>query len=697
MMRICRGIPAGIAAFSLLGLLPTYVVGVPLVPLSFLGFGTIFNFPTSTSPDVLHLSGSQPSHTISYVSPSLSLSTDLHPATNVWVQDASITRESLEPQLLTYAKVDDVWSKDFLSTLVISYRGGSPARIEVSAYLWLKTLGVRQVLLEGPIQRPPNEKIPSSQIVLREVIPPGPLVLQQRRDGKEGITVHAVYRLYPDEYEAFAFGTIPNVVQGGWILTNITTPAQPASEREEEEGPTPQLIPVPSRLTMISTRNLPLAGTRFGLKDIFDVENLPTFAGSTAFSLVNPLPTSTAPSVQVLLSLGASLVGKTRTSQFAHGAQPWEFRDVGYSYNPRGDGYLSASASSSGSACAVAGYEWLEFGVGSDTRGSVRKPAALVGVYGIRPTHGALPLDGVLPLSEEMDTAGFFARHPMIFDQVARSWYADSLVVSRRPTSRFPKKLLYPTDHFHMKSLAAQKLVDEFVRSLQTHLKMKPVHTNFTEILTPFFPNGSFAAFQLSSNTLAEYRSWQSVGKPTILAFEDRFGEKPVFDPVPQRVFARAQSISEQDFNEAVEVKKSFRTALATHVFKDDRASCSDALFMYDAGTGGHPSYRVEEFNHLAGSVPVLLTSPPPGHPHPPKSSEYFHYVASMADLPEVAIPLGEAPYFSQVSRRWESIPVAVQLVARRGCDVVLLDLVKRLAEKGVVGPVEVGRSLEMP
>ncbi|KAJ3496041.1 hypothetical protein NLJ89_g10538 [Agrocybe chaxingu] len=257
--------------------------------------------------------------------------------------------------------------------------------------------------------------------------------------------------------------------------------------------------------------------------------------------------------------------------------------------------------------------------------------------------------------------------------------------------------MLYPTDHFPMKSPAAQKLVDEFVRALQTHLKMKPVHTNFSKTLTPFFPNGSFAAFQSSSNTLAEYRSWQSVGKPTTLAFEDRFGEKPVFDPVPQRAFARAQSISEEDFNEVVEVKKAFSTALATHVFKDDRASCSDALFIYDAGTGGHPSYRIEEFNHLFGSVPVLLTSLPPGQARPPKPSEYFHYVASMADLPEVTIPLGEAPYFSQVSRRWEPIPVAVQLVARRGCDVVLLDLVKRLAEKGVVGPVGVGRSMEMP
>ncbi len=116
------------------------------------------------------------------------------------------------------------------------------------------------------------------------------------------------------------------------------------------------------------------------------------------------------------------MVGKTRTSQFAHGAQPWEFIDVPYSWNPRGDGYLTAAASSSGSACAIAAYHWLEFTVGSDTRGSVRKPATLVGVYGIRPSHGSMDMAGVVPLSEEMDTAGFFTRHPGVFHQVASQW-----------------------------------------------------------------------------------------------------------------------------------------------------------------------------------------------------------------------------------------------------------------------------------
>jgi Asp-tRNA(Asn)/Glu-tRNA(Gln) amidotransferase A subunit family amidase len=107
-----------------------------------------------------------------------------------------------------------------------------------------------------------------------------------------------------------------------------------------------------------------------GLKDIYDAKGFPTAAGSLAYVQANEIRTETAPSIEKLLQLGAVMVGKTRTSKFAHGAHPWEFRDVSYSWNPRGDGHLTASASSSGSACAIAAYEWLEFTVGSDTRGS---------------------------------------------------------------------------------------------------------------------------------------------------------------------------------------------------------------------------------------------------------------------------------------------------------------------------------------
>lgn len=361
--------------------------------------GTVFSLPGL--PDVSYLAAAQPinagpgkEHT------PLSRSADLLiPATCVWISGALVTRKAIEEQLDMYGLHDDVWNPKFTQHLLISV---DKPKLDPAVEGWLHSVGIAYSLVSG-----------------NAGIPPGPVIIS-----KLGTTViagaysvHTVYRLYLDEYDAFIFGAIPDLVVGGWLTTNIT--------RTFDDETYSQLIPVPSRFVQSSRSHLPLSQMRFGLKDIYDAQGLPTAAGSKAYQLTHPIPPQTAPSVQKLLSLGAIMVGKTRTSQFAHGAHPWEFVDVPYSWNPRGDGHLTASASSSGSACAIAAYDWLDFTVGSDTRGSVRKPASLVGAYGIRPSHGSMDLKGVVPLSEEMDTAGFFARHPGLFTTVASHWSVD--------------------------------------------------------------------------------------------------------------------------------------------------------------------------------------------------------------------------------------------------------------------------------
>ncbi|KAG6880643.1 hypothetical protein C0992_003186 [Termitomyces sp. T32_za158] len=114
---------------------------------------------------------------------------------------------------------------------------------------------------------------------------------------------------------------------------------------------------------------------------------------------------------------------------------------------------------------------------------------------------------------------------------------------------------------------------------------------------------------------------------------------------------------------------------------------------MYDASTGGRPSYRVEEFNKIEGAAQALLAGPVGGDGSTAKMSDYFTYVASMAGLPEVTIPLGQVGYYSHVSREWEMLPVAVQVVAHRGCDDLLLNLVEKLAGKGLLDAVSTGRN----
>jgi Asp-tRNA(Asn)/Glu-tRNA(Gln) amidotransferase A subunit family amidase len=92
------------------------------------------------------------------------------------------------------------------------------------------------------------------------------------------------------------------------------------------------------------------------------------------------------------------------------------------SFNPRADGYQSPSMSSAGSAAAVAGYDWVDFSVGTDTFGSVIMPAAACGVYGFRSTKGIQDLSGIIPVSKHLDTVGFFARSISHSMSIAKEW-----------------------------------------------------------------------------------------------------------------------------------------------------------------------------------------------------------------------------------------------------------------------------------
>lgn len=589
--------------------------------------------------------------------------------TSIRTTSSPITKAYLEQHFTFYSEFDDVYSDHFMDSLIISYNGIASASFEANAESWLETLNIRHLYLSERISPPKVKTLQISQI--KEGPPAGPYFASMKA-GR--LDLHSAYRLYKDEYEAFLFGAVPQT-DGGWFPTNITL---------DDDGQ--QYIPIPSRLSAM-TQSLPLAGTRFALKDIYDAQGLKTGAGSLAYARAYPEANMTASSIQRLFALGATMVGKVRTSQFAHGSNPWDFIDIPYSWNPRADGYLTASASSTGSACAIAGYEWLDFTVGSDTRGSVRKPATLVGAYGIRPTHGSMDLTGVVPLSDEMDTAGYFTRDPRLFSEIGHLWYVDSPVKVKRQLDRFPSKLLYPIEHFPAKNPAAQELFDSFADALHKHLQISKVPINFTDALRPYLPNGNFHEFQILCDHLAEYRSWKSVGEPLIARYEELFGSTPTFDPRPVITFEHGRKLTHDDFAYAVTFKRQFANSIAEDIIKADPSSCSDSIFMYDAGTGGRPSYRVEDFNNLPGTAQFLLSSTVKGS----KASDYFVLISPMAGLPEITVPIGQVGYYSQVSRQWEMLPVAVQLVAHPGCDDMLLELVKSLAAANVVRPVKVG------
>ncbi|SPJ32785.1 amidase [Kushneria phyllosphaerae] len=159
-----------------------------------------------------------------------------------------------------------------------------------------------------------------------------------------------------------------------------------------------------------------LAGQRLAVKDLFDIEGEITGAGNPDWATTQCPAHHTAPSVQTLLNAGAALVGKTQTDEFAYSLNGANVH-YGTPVNPKAPDRLPGG-SSSGSAIAVARGE-ADIGLGTDTGGSIRIPASYNGLWGLRPTHGAISSDGLLPLAPCFDTVGWLCRDHDTLAEVA--------------------------------------------------------------------------------------------------------------------------------------------------------------------------------------------------------------------------------------------------------------------------------------
>ncbi|MBS1844160.1 MAG: amidase [Actinobacteria bacterium] len=170
----------------------------------------------------------------------------------------------------------------------------------------------------------------------------------------------------------------------------------------------------------------PLAGMPICVKDIVDVGGMPTTAGAADWGRH---PAEDATVVARLRAAGAAIVGKGNTNEFAcgiDGRNPHK----GDCRNPWDPARLSGG-SSSGPAVAVAA-GMAGGAVGSDTSGSIRVPAALCGVVGIRPTRGSVPAEGVVPLAWSLDSVG-----PLAPDVATAALLLD--VLAGRPPGTAPR------------------------------------------------------------------------------------------------------------------------------------------------------------------------------------------------------------------------------------------------------------------
>src|SRR5437867_1292863 len=173
-----------------------------------------------------------------------------------------------------------------------------------------------------------------------------------------------------------------------------------------------------------------LHGVPIGVKDIIDVAGMPTTAGARAFA--HTRPTRDATCVARLRAAGAIVLGKTHTTQFA-------YRDPAPTANPWNAAH-TPGGSSSGSAAAVAA-RTVPVALGSQTVGSILRPAAYNGIVGLKGTNGLVPLDGVVPLGYSLDHVGPLTRSVEDAALVAEAIETPRLAVARELFERAEPEL----------------------------------------------------------------------------------------------------------------------------------------------------------------------------------------------------------------------------------------------------------------
>jgi aspartyl-tRNA(Asn)/glutamyl-tRNA(Gln) amidotransferase subunit A len=179
----------------------------------------------------------------------------------------------------------------------------------------------------------------------------------------------------------------------------------------------------------------PLLGIPICLKDLIETAGIATTASSRV--LAGNVPAADAPVWKSLRRAGAVLVGKSTTHEFAFGSSTPPTR------NPWNPGRIPGGSSGGSAAALAAGF--CLGAVGTDTAGSIRIPAALCGVVGLKPTYGLVPKSGVIPLSWSLDHVGPMARSPtdaaLLLDAMAGYDRADPASVRRRkPRTYAPRR-----------------------------------------------------------------------------------------------------------------------------------------------------------------------------------------------------------------------------------------------------------------
>jgi amidase len=235
-----------------------------------------------------------------------------------------------------------------------------------------------------------------------------------------------------------------------------------------------------------------LEGKTFAVKDIFTVKGHVSGAGNPDWLLTHSPAESTAASIESLLGLGAKMEGVTHTDELMFSLNGENYH-YGTPVNPKSVECIPGG-SSSGSAVAVAA-GLVDLALGTDTGGSVRIPASYCGVYGFRPTHGAVSMEGVIPLSPSFDTVGWFANDAVTLCSAGKA------LIDQLDSERAFDQVYFAEEAWALASPRFEGLPEAWIEGL-TEMGIQSEWTRITQ--------GGLAEWLNTFRTIQGFEIWQT-------------------------------------------------------------------------------------------------------------------------------------------------------------------------------------------
>ena len=367
----------------------------------------------------------------------------------------------------------------------------------------------------------------------------------------------------------------------------------------------------------------PLSDLTFAAKDIFDVAGHVTGCGNPHWKATHGPADATAWVVQTLVDAGATMTGKTITDELTRGIFG-ENMHYGTPRNPRAPGRVPGG-SSSGSASAVAG-KLVNFALGSDTGGSVRVPASFCGLYGLRPTHGRIPLDGMLLQAPSYDTIGWFARDAETFARVG------AVILPPATETARPRRLVIAEDAFELAEASVRAALESAVDAVSAAF-------------------GSRATERLSPTSLEEWSGHQQILQSreawlSIREWLDATNPAMSFEVSDRYVTARA--VTDEQVADAQAGRDSI-VARMNEVFQD-----GETVVCLPTTVGPAPPLgQAVSDRHTLRLRNSALTS-----------------IAGNTGRPQISLPLAEV----------DGLPIGLSLLGDYGADEQLIALVREIA-----------------